>query len=153
MSDPNDKNPEEGPVTGRQTIREVMAAVRVAQEEEMHQEVLADRKKRKEATETRIKTRRERQVKQAREVKARRYKALKDSQGKMTNHVTAASRALRAALEEASSVQLPRHSPEAREQVRIRRSIEGALSALRQVGRGTFNETDVDLDFDLETGT
>jgi hypothetical protein len=152
MTDPNDKKPEEGPVTGRQTIREVMAAVREAQQEEMRAEVLADRKHRRQAKEKRIRERRERQTKQAKATKQRRQGALTEARGKVANHVAVASRELRAALRDATSVPLPRHSQEGREQLRVRRSIEGALSALRQIGRGTFHVPDVDLDLD-DVGT
>jgi hypothetical protein len=152
MTDPNDKKPEEGPVTGRQTIREVMEAVRVAQQEEAREELLTERKRRREAKEKRIRERRERQVKRATETKRRRQGALNEANGKVANHLAVASRELRAALRDATSVPLPRHSQEGREQLRVRRSIEGALSALRQVGRGTFHVPDVDLDFD-DVGT
>lgn len=152
MSDPNDKKPDEGPVTGRQTIREVMEQVRRAQEEEMRQEVLAERRKRREAKETRIKARRDRQTKQLRETRRRREGALKEANDKAGSHVAAASRELRAALRDATSVPLPRHSPQGREQARVRRSIEGALAALRQIGRGTFHVAGIDADFD-DVGT
>ena len=152
MTDPNDKKAEEGPVTGRQTIREVMEAVRIAQQEEMRAEVLAERKTRREAQEKRIKQRRERQKKEVHAIKQRRQGALTESRGKVANHVAAATKELRAALRDATSVPLPRHTQEGREQLRIRRSIEGALSALRQVGKGTFHVPDVDLDLD-DVGT
>lgn len=152
MSDPNDQTPPEGPVTGRQTIREVMEALRVAQQKEMLEERLAERKRRREAKESRIRERREREKRRIQAAKARRQTALKSAQGKVAQHVATASRELRAALRDTMAVPMPRHSPEGREQLRIQRSIENALAALRSAGRGTFYETDIDLDLD-EVGT
>lgn len=153
MTDPNDKKPdEEGPVTGRQTIREVMAAVRAAQQAERHAEVLADRKRRREAQDKRLKERRRRRDDQTQAIKQRRQGALAQARGKVANHVAIASRELRAALRDATSTPLPRHSQEGREQLRVRRSIEGALTALRQIGKGTFHVPDTDLDIE-DVGT
>lgn len=145
MSDPNDKSPEELALEG-QTIREVMAAVRVAQQGEMHEEALQERKRRRKVKEKRVQERQERHKKQAQAAKTRRQSVLNEANGKMANHIAVASRELRAAFRDATAIALPRHSQEGREQVRIRRSIEGALSALRQIGRGTFHVSDVDLD-------
>lgn len=144
MSDSDDKQPFEG----QPSIREVMEAVRAAQEEEMRAEALAERKRRRKAQENRVRERRERQVTRAREAKARRQKAITDAQGKVAHHVSAATRELRAALRDATAVPMPRHSAEGREQLRVRRSIENALAALRRVGRGHFYDSDLDLDFD-----
>jgi len=150
MSDPNDKTAHEGPVTGRQSIREVMEAVRAAQEAELREQMLEERRQRRQAKEKRIKARRERQMQEIRTRHARRESALKTANNKVGTHITAATKELQAALRDATSVPLPRHSPQGREQLRVRRSIESALAALRNVGRGTFHETDVDLDFETD---
>lgn len=150
MPDPTDQTPQEGPVTGRQSIREVMEAVRIAQEEEMREQMLAERRRRREAKEKRIKERRERQTQELRRRHARRESALKTANTKVGQHISAASRELQAALRDATSVPLPRHSPQGREQLRVRRSIEAAMAALRSVGRGTFHETDLDPDFETD---
>lgn len=150
MSDPNDKMADSGPVTGLQSIREVMAALRAAQEAELREEVLAERRQRRQAQEKRIKERRERQMQEIRARHTRRENALKAAHDKVGTHITAATRELQAALRDATSVPLPRHSPQGREQLRVRRSIESALAALRSIGRGTFHETDVDLDLETD---
>lgn len=151
MSDPKDSQPQEGPVTGHQSIREAMAALRAAQEEEVRQERLSELRKRREAKEKRIKERRERQREQLRRRHARRESDLKAANSRVGDHINAASRELRAALRDATSVPMPRHSPQGREQLRIRRSIENALGALRAIGRGTFHESDFDPDFESES--
>jgi len=148
MSDLNDKMPEEGPVTGRASIREVMAAVRAAQQEERRQEALAARKRRRADQDKRAQERRKRHQKLVQAKKNRRQGDLREANTKVAAHVSAASRALSAALRDSTSVPLGRHTPEGREQLRIRRAIEGALGALRQVGKGTFYNADIDLDFD-----
>jgi len=147
MVDRTDKPPEEQDrETERQTIRAVLAAVQAEQRAEIKAQQFEIVQKKREAKEKRIKTRREKDQKTTREAQARRVKAFRESNEQVATHVAAASRALRAARRAATQIPFPRHSPEAREAQRTARSLESALGALRQVGRGTFYESDVDMD-------
>lgn len=151
MSDSHDNREQdlpEGPVTGRQSIREVMAELRRVQEEEWRQEALQERRRRREAKESRIRKARARREEQVRAHKARRQNALQEANTKIAQHVAVAAKELGAALRDLNSVPVPRHSSEGREQVRVRRSLETALGAIRRVGRGAFSNTDFDSDFD-----
>jgi len=143
MTEPEDNKPEEDRTLGRPTIREVMASVRLAQDEEWKREAEAARKARRDRNNQRAAARREKYQKEARRLQARRERDLQESVQRVSQRVATARTALRAALRDAQAVNFPRHTDQGREQVRMQRSIESALGALRRIGRGTFHVSDV----------
>lgn len=144
MTEPFDDEPS----VSKQTIREVMDAVRRAQMEEARLQQLEELRRRREQKQRRLQERRERDVQRLRETKARRQKSMQEANERAGRHVMEANRALRAALRDMGEAAIEKFSPEAREQARSRRSIETALAALRQFGRNTFYESEVDPDLD-----
>ena len=136
----------------RQTIRQVMAALREEQEQEKFAQAQQKVAKKREQRAEQLRRARKERENRARERHAARTKALKDSNSKVAAHVADASRALRAALRDATETPMQRRSAEGREQQRIVRSIQTAMGALRRIGGGSFYETDVDFDLDLDAG-
>lgn len=149
-------NPQEPPQEGapqepsegeRRTIREVIQAQHEAALREKEAERTAARRKRREE---RIERRRTEREDRARQVHARRLKALNEAKERAAAHVGDATRSLRAALRQISEVGAPRHTAEGREQQRMAQALLNAMGALRRVGRGTFHETDIDLGAEVD---
>lgn len=133
----------------RQTIRESIIAQIEAQRLEAIEEEKARRRR---AREERTRKRRAADITTARERKGRRLRALNEANERVRSNVGQAARSLRAALRAATEVSAPRHSPEGRVQQRTIRNIEAALASLRGAGVRDFDETDFEVDLDLDVG-
>jgi len=146
--DPSQGNPVQGaPEMDRSTIREVIQAQHeTVLQEQAEARAVARRKGRQE----RAAKRKTQLEDRARQVHAKRVKALNDSSARVSAHVGTASRSLSAALRVATEFPMPRHTAEGREQHRIVRALEAALASIRRVGRGTFHETDIDLSAEVD---
>lgn len=153
MAEHDDTEREEAPErtlpVNRQTIREsIIAQIEAQRLEAIEQEKAARRRARDE----RVKRKRAADIRTARNRKGRRLRALNESNERVRGNVAAAARSLRAALRAATEVSAPRHSPEGRAQQRMVRQLEAALGSLRGVGAGKFDETDFEVDLDLDVG-
>jgi hypothetical protein len=131
----------------RQTIRESILARIEDQRLEALREEKAERRK---ARKVRVEQRRAADVRKAKHRKESRLRAVNEANDRVRGNVAAASRSLRAALRAATAVPLPRHSDEGRAQQRTIRKIESAITSLRDVRVGTFDETKVEVDLDLD---
>ena len=133
----------------RQTIRDTIAAQAQARFQEQANLERADRHR---SRDERLKKRRANELKSARTHKANNLRVANESNRSVRSHVAAAARELQAALRDASNVSMPRHSEEGRRQQRDIRSIRDAVGALRRIGAGDFDETDFEVDLDLDVG-
>lgn len=151
MADDTKKQPEAKPEVEQETLREAVAA---RFEQIRLERIETERKERKTARDKRAQERKEARLSEARRRRAAQVKAFNEARERMGGHVADASRALRAALRDATSVSFPRTTQEGREQQRLVRDLQAVLGRLSGVGRGTFYEADLDegLDLDLETG-
>jgi hypothetical protein len=133
----------------RQTIREsIIAQIEEQRLERIEQEKVARRR----AREDHSRARRASDIKKARESKGRRLKALNEANDRVRGNVAAAARSLSAALRAATEVPVSRHTDEGRVQQRTVRKLQAALSSLRGVGAGDFDETNFEIDLDLDVG-
>lgn len=149
MADPTDTDDRPmGEQVELQTLQEVMAAVQAQQMGELRAQREERLQRKREAREQRLKEIRERRQERAKDAQSARTRGLKLSSDVVGREVNAAMARLRAARRAATQFPFPRHSPEAKEAARMIRSIEAAMAACQQVGRGTFYEPDVDLDLD-----
>lgn len=149
MSEGQDNDQDRELPVDRQTIREAIIAQVEAHRQELQEREAAERRRARHEKQER---RRETSLREARERKGRRLRALNEANARATRHVLEAGRSLRAALRDACGVSLPRHSPEHRAQAQIIRAIEDAMNSLRRVRATEFDESDVEVDLDLDVG-
>jgi len=135
------------PEIGRLTMRALLDAER---DRLMREHAERERRARREAQDERVKALRKEREGRARQVHARRLKAMGEATERMGVHVGTASRSLRAALREISAVSAPRHSAEGQEQQRLIRALRASLGALRRAGAREFHETDIDLGAEID---
>jgi hypothetical protein len=136
---PETPGPEER-VAIREAIQRRMAEEQALKHAQVKQE---QREKREQRYQAQQKTR----LDQARALKQKRVAAFSQSQEQVRSSLQEASRFLKKALQAATESKFPRHSPEGREQLRLIRSLESSLGALRGV-RITNLSPDLDLDLD-----
>lgn len=151
MSEQEDNKEALGKTTSveRQTIRDVITA----QVETGHQERRDhERAERRRAQDERIQKRRADDLRGARTRKASNLRAINQANARVRTHVASAAQSLKAALRDASGVPLPGHSEEGRKQQRTIRAIQDVVASLRRVGAGNFDETDFEVDLDLDVG-
>ena len=145
----NEKTPEKVTSVERQTIQDVITAQVEAAHQEQHD---LERAERRQARDERLQKRRKDDLDRVRTRKASNLKAVNQANARVRTHVASAAQSLRAALRDASGVPLPRHSEEGRKQQHDIRSIQGAMASLRRIGAGDFDETDFEVDLDLDVG-
>ena len=133
----------------QQTIRDAIVA---AAEERHREDAERVRVERRQAREGRIQKRRTGDLNKARDRKAQNLGAVNESNARTRSHLSDAARSLRAALRAATETKLSRHSDEGRQQQRNVRSIQASMASLRGVGAGNFDETNFDVDLDLDVG-
>jgi hypothetical protein len=131
----------------RQIAREALLS---QVEERRREEALRESIRRREARDERAKQRRKERLGEARKRKAARRQVLNKTNDRVRSHVSDASRSLRAALQDASSVSVPRHSEEGRNQQRVVRALQDAIRSLRRVGASRLDSEDFDVDLDVD---
>lgn len=151
------ETPEDEPVVGgeppsdegveRRTLSEVVQANYDAAKLEQAERERVEKKKAREELQ---RTEHEKRLHRARAAKTQRIQNFTKAQSVMRGHIASASTELRRALRSATEVQLPRHSHEARAQLRIVRALEDAMGALRRAGRGASAALNADLDLDVD---
>jgi hypothetical protein len=135
------------PSASRQTMQEALASYL---ESRRLEELEQDRARRREEKEREVEQRKAKKMASAREAKARRLKGANEAQQRVSTHVGDAVRSLRAALQAAAEIKLPRHSPEGRLQAQTLRGLEDAIGNLRRVAQGPKYDTqNLDSDLDL----
>lgn len=149
MSQDENASPTDEPLvpTTRETIREALLALA----EERRREVVDFEEDRKRShREKQAKVRREVREKRSRSRKAAMLRSVNESNERVRNHLSDASRSLAAALRSATEHKFPRHSEEGRQQDRTIRALENALGAVRRVGAGRYDEDNFEVDLDLD---